>query len=90
MNPTYKCIYRSVCSSILHLSSDLALMDSCRRAGNEQTNLDGQRIMEKQWKEKNTELACPLLQLMSCKVNSVEIMMADLGRKMKLGRSYRN
>lgn len=30
------------------------------------------------------------LQLMSCNVNSVEIMMADLGRKMKLGRSYRN
>lgn len=90
MNPTYKYICMSVCSSILHLSSDLAWMDSRRRAGNEQTNLDGQRIMENQWKEKNTELGCPLLQLMSCNVNSVEIMMADLGRKMNLGRSYRN
>lgn len=64
-------------------------MNSCRRARNEQASLDGQRIMENQWKEKNTDLGCSLLQLMSCSVNSVEIMMADLGRKMKLG-SYGN
>lgn len=43
--------------------------------------------MESQWKEENTELGCPLLQLMSCNVNDVGIVTADLGYEDKTGKT---